>query len=197
MTDPGHEPFLREAVRLALVWAAVTSILQVLLTLLLPGLMAKITWNGVDYRDQMMLWVRTGGGAEGNISLFLPVHLRHIVVFTALSLISGGLLGLVMGAGMLGYMNFYVGSLIAETQSAVTAVFLAWPVWAILRVVGFILAGTVLGAVLIDRRGDGAEKRKKILRFLYLAAALIVLDIVLKWALAPVYQGWLNSTLGG
>jgi len=144
--------------------------------------------------------VRTGEGPEGDISLFLPIHLRHFLIFCTLSLASGGFLALAMGAVMLGYMNFYVGCLIAASGASWITLALSWPLWSIVRVVGFIIAGTALGAVLLDRRGKGrtaGEKKEKILRFLLLAVALIVLDIILKWLLAGAYQGLLNSALAG
>ena len=183
------------AVKLALVWAAVTTVVQVFLSAGWPALMEEKILRGAEYREEMFLWVRTGQGPEGDITLFLPIHLRHFIVFCAVSLATGGLIGLAMGAVMLGYMNFYVGCLIAASSGSWVTLVFAWPVWSIVRVVGYITAGTALGAVLVDRWGERAEKKKKILLFLLLAVALVVLDIILKWLLAGTYQGLLNSVL--
>ena len=110
---------------------------------------------------------------------------------------TGGLLGLVMGAILLGYMNFYAGCLIAGSGFAPAAFLLAWPVWALVRVVGFVLAGTALGAVLIDRTSPAPEKRRRIVRYLLWSLALTGLDVILKWALAGAWQGVLNGVLPG
>ena len=183
------------AVRLALLWAALTSLLQIGLTLGWPGFMEGQLWRAAEYRTEMFGWVRTGSGPEGDIRLFLPIHFVHFVIFSALSLISGGFLGLVMGAALLGYMNFYVGCLIAEAANTLAAATLAWPVWAVVRVVGFIIAGTALGAILAHRGAGATEKLFRIRNMFRLSLVLIILDIILKWALAGTYQQLLNTAL--
>jgi len=183
------------AVRLALLWAGLTIILQVGLTVLWPSAMERAVWHGTAYREEMFAWVRSGAGAEGDIRLFLPVHLRHLAIFCVVSLASGGLFGLVMGAAMLGYMDFYVGSLIAASGGHWSAILLGWQVWALARVAGFILAGTALGAVFVHRPVDLLDKRNRVLRMLAAALGLIALDILLKWALAGSYQHFLSGAL--
>lgn len=185
----------KAAIRLAGFWAALTVVVQVLLTLLFPQVMERVVWHGAEYRYEMLTWIRTGAGAEGDITLYLPVHARHFVVFCVLSLISGGLFGLVMGAAMLGYMNFYVGELIRATGGSWTALLLGWQVWALVRVAGYIVAGTALGAVFMHRPEDLLEKRSRVLKLMGTALALVVLDVVLKWALAGSYQKWLHAAM--
>ena len=183
------------AVRLALIWAVVSSLLQIGLTLGWPGFMEEKIWRALEYREEMFGWVQTGKGPEGDIRLFIPIHLKHFLIFSAVSLISGGFLGLALGSALLGYMNFYVGCLIAEAANTMAATCLSWPVWAIVRVVGFIVAGTALGAILIHREGAGSEKYFRIRCLFGLALVLMILDIVLKWALAGTYQKLLNAAL--
>ncbi len=185
------------AVKLALFWAVVTTIVQILLSAGWPGLMEEKVLRGTVYREEMLHWVRTGEGPEGDISLFLPIHLRHFLIFCAASLATGGLMGLAMGAVMLGYMNSYVGCLIAVSGGSWITIVFSWPLWSMVRVVGYIVAGTALGAVLLHRQGERDEKKRKILRFMIIAVALVVLDIILKWLLAGTYQGMLNSALAG
>ena len=183
--------------QLAVIWAAATTVVQIALTLGFMDSVGRKVWNAYKYREIMFLWVRTGVGPEGNIKLFLPVHLKQLAVFSLLSLASGGLLGLMMGSALLGYMNFYAGSLISLAANPWMAAVFCWPVYAVVRVVGYIIAGTALGAVLLDKSGQKNEKKRKILRFLSLALALIVLDIAVKWAIAGSYQGWLMIALDG
>ena len=183
------------AVKLALIWAAATIILQVILSAGWNSLLEEKVMRGAAYRDEIFNWVRTGEGPEGDIRLFLPIHVKHFLLFCALSVASGGLLGLGLGAVMLGYMNFYVGSLIASSGGAWQTILLGWPVWSMVRVAGYITAGTALGAILLDRTADKLEKRKKIIRYLIISLGLCVLDVLLKWALAGSWQGALNSGL--
>lgn len=185
------------AIKSALVWAGMMIVVQVVLSLLWPEVMEQNILRGAVYRDEMFHWVRTGEGAEGSIALFLPIHLKHFALFCLLSALSGGALGLVMGAAMLGYMNFYVGALIAGSGGSLTAVLLGWQVWAVVRVIGFIVAGTALGGLLADRTVAGAARRGKIMRWMGIAVALILSDIILKWALAGSYQRALAAVLGG
>ncbi|MFH1068696.1 MAG: hypothetical protein V1794_03650 [Candidatus Glassbacteria bacterium] len=187
----------RSAVRLALMWAGVNIVCQAALSAAWPGAMESHVLRGTAYRDEMFAWVSSGAGPEGDIRLFLPVHLRHFLVFCAVSVATGGLLGLVLGSILLGYMNFYVGSLISASHFAPAAILLAWPVWAVIRVVGFIFAGTALGGILVDRVSPPVEKKRRILFYLKWALILIAADIALKWALAGFYQGMLNSALTG
>jgi len=183
------------AVRLALIWAAATSLLQIVLSLGWPALMESRVWLAGEYSREMFRWVSTGAGPEGDIRLFLPIHITHFAIFSAFSLISGGFLGLVMGSALLGYMNFYVGSLIAAAGNTLVAAGLCWPVWAVVRVIGFIIAGTALGAILIHRGADAGEKFCRIRSLFRLALVLIALDIILKWTLAGTYQKLLSAAL--
>ncbi|MEA2062193.1 MAG: hypothetical protein U9P14_00720 [Gemmatimonadota bacterium] len=177
------------AVRLGIIWGVITSLVQIGLTLGWPSFMESRIWHSVQYRREMFTWVRTGAGPEGDIRLFLPIHLKHFTIFCAASAASGGLLGLTMGAVLLGYMNFYVGCLVTQSADPLVASLLAWPVWSVVRVVGYIIAGTALGALLVHRdRERAGGKFLRIKRMFLLALALIVLDIFLKWALAGVYQ---------
>ncbi len=185
------------ALRLALVWAGMMIAVQVALTILWPGLMEQNVFRAVAYRDEMFRWLGTGAGMEGDIVLFLPVQLTHLVVFCILSFGTGGLMGLVLGAMLLGYMNFYVGSLIAASGFSPLAFLLGWQVWSLVRVTGFIVAGTALGAVMVHRGAEKREKKRRIVRWLWIALALIVADILLKWALAGFYRQALAGVIGG
>jgi hypothetical protein len=187
----------RTAVRLALVWAGVNIICQIALSAVWPGVMESHVLRGPAFRDEMFAWVTSGVGPEGDIRLFLPIHLRNFLLFCAVSAATGGLLGLVLGAVLLGYMNFYVGSLIAASHFAPATILLAWPIWSLIRVVGFIFAGTALGGLLVDRVSQPVEKKRRIFTYLKWALILIVADIALKWALAGLYQGVLNRALTG
>jgi hypothetical protein len=192
-----HEGDYAAAAKLSLAWAAFTCLVQICLTLAWPDLMARAVWRGIGYRYEMMNWVRTGTGPEGDIRLFLPVLLRHVALFAALSLASGGFFGLILGSAMLGYMNFYVGSLIAAAGGSWTAVLLGWPVWSVCRVAGFICAGVALGAVIVHRPDPEGRKWGNIRRCLVWALILLLLDLLLKWGLAGVYRPLLDSAVSG
>jgi hypothetical protein len=144
----------------------------------------------------MMKWIRTGIGPEGTPSLFLPQHALHFLVFCVACLATAGLGGLVMGAALLNYMNYYVALLIIEASNPPLAACLAWPPWAILRVIGFILASVPLSACLL-RRFRSREGGPKILywRYFLWGVGLVIGDIILKAVLAPYWRLFLVETL--
>ncbi len=182
---------------LALTWAVATTLVQIGLTVLAPELMARAVFNGPEYREEMFTWLRTGIGDEGELSRFLPIHVRHYAIFIVVSLLSGGLLGLMLGSAMLGWMNFYVGSLILAAGFAPSAIVLSWPLYSMVRVLAYLLTGAALAGVLLDRTTRGRAKLLKVLRWGGLGLLLAVLDLPLKEYLADVYRGILSRFITG
>ena len=107
-----------EAVRLMLGWAAALAVFGPIAMAVAPGAAEAAVFRGAAYGDEMMAWLATGEGAEGDIRLFLPTHLQRLAIFVPLSLVSGGALGLLMGAVMLNFMDFFVPP---ETKAAFMA----------------------------------------------------------------------------
>jgi len=134
----------------AILWAASLSASMVTMTARDPGRTAGVVLNGPAYRDEMFAYVASGIGRESQPSRFVPQHLLHLAAFAVLTAATGGLLGLLLGAGLVGYMSFYVGALAAGPEPLRAALF-GWPPWAVLRVVAFILLGTVLSRPLLAR----------------------------------------------
>lgn len=184
-----------------LLWAASLSASVIGTTARRPVAMEPVVLNGADYRDEMFAFIRSGEGRESVPARFLPQHALHLGLFCLLAWISAGLLGIALGAVLVGYMSFYVGSLAAAGGSPFLAFALGWPPWAILRVVAFVLLGVALAEPLLlaahDRiraAGTGVSIRPpdpgagpaRAWRPWYLtAAALLLADVVLKYLLAP------------
>jgi hypothetical protein len=76
------------------------------------------------------------------------------------------------------------------------AALLAWPPWPIARVVSFVLAGTAAAAWGYPRMFARAAERTRVAPLLGASVAFLVLDIALKWWLAPVWRGFLRALLG-
>jgi len=151
--------------------------------------MEHVVLNGAAYRDEMFAYVRSGLGRESDPSRFLPQHVLHLLAFSLLSAGSGGLLGILLGAVLIDYMSFYVGSLVAAGGSPARALLFGWPPWAILRVAAFVLLGVCLAepALLAARRRIGrppappAAPRRT---WYFAAGALLLSDVILKLAFA-------------
>ena len=178
-----------------LAWAALLALTVGALAYFAPATGEEAILHGAAYRDEMLGWVRTGEGKESTPARFLPEHALHLGAFVALALVSGGFLALLLGAVLMNYMSFYVGSLLAIAQNPSTVLLFGWPPWAVLRVIGFVILGVVLAAPLLRR--VTAIPRLPDRRGAWIAAAVvcILLDALLKSLLAPRWSGILRAAL--
>ena len=188
---------LMEASIIVFEWALVLTLSAVYATTVMGQSMGSLVIKGEEYRTEMFSWIRTGLGAEGDPSLFVIPKLKEIAVFSIASLASLGFLGLLMGAMLLNYMNYYVGNLLLHAKPGyiLQVALLSWPIYAILRVPGYVFLGTALTRIaylfLKERRLIVERKTRKML---ILAAVLIALDFILKSTVAnAVYQPLLKK----
>ncbi len=168
-----------------LFWALCLGTTTVVISVQYPAQGESAIFHGKAYVDEMFRWIRTGEGAEGNPLLFVPQHLLHFVVFAALSLATGSLLSLLMGALLMNYMSFYVASVILASDDSLTAALMAWHPWSIIRVASFVVLGVILAEPVICRIIKRDYEYTGARRFFWAALNGLVLDILLKTALAP------------
>lgn len=177
--------------RAAVAWAALLSLGVILLAELWPRAAAAGILHGEAYRGEMFGWVLTGAAPENDWRQFLPVHLEHLGLFVLLTWASGGYLGLVMGAALVGWMSYFVGCFAAASGHPVLGAAAAWVPWSVLRVLTFVLLGAVFSRPLLARRFWPFTRREA--RLMALAAAGLVADALIKAALAPAYGLWLRQ----
>ena len=184
--------------KIGMLWAGLLSLGVVLLVYLLPDAAAAGILHGADYREEMFGWVRTGNAPENHPSQFIPQHFLHLGLFVLLTAVSGGYLGLVLGAALVGYMSYFVGSYGAAADPAwlhlLMGPVLAWVPWSVLRVASFVLIGVVLSRPVLLRRPWPFGQREAML--LGLALSGIVGDIVIKALTAPSYGLFLRQIAG-
>jgi hypothetical protein len=187
------------ALAAALLWSVAISVSTIAASAVFTEGAMKTIWHAGAFRDEMVRWIATGHGPEGDIAQFLPRVLAEFALVLVLSAISVGAAALVLGGLLLGYMNGYVGWVVVHSDPAVhpwLVGLLAWPPWSMCRVVSFILAGTAAalwGVPRIFRRGS---PREPVSRLLVASAVFLLLDISLKWWLAPVWRDLLRGLLG-
>jgi hypothetical protein len=186
----------RRAVALALLWAVFLSQAMVAGTLLAPERARKTTLMGAEYADEMFQWVRTGEGAESSPRRFIPAHLKTFALFVVLSAATAGFGGLLMGAVLLNYMNFYVGSLVLAARRPVLTLLFAWQPYAAIRVIAYIILATVLCEVLFSLVGRRRLRVRGLKRYAAAGIAGVILDVLVKSALAPLWSGILKWTTG-
>ena len=119
------------AVTRMLLWAATLGVCATLLSYSTPEQTGRLFLNGDRYRTEMFNWVLTGTGAESRPREFVPVHLAHASIFVMLSLGSGSILSLPMGAVLMNYMGHFVGALAAVSRHPVATMIAAWHPWSV------------------------------------------------------------------
>jgi hypothetical protein len=174
-------------------WAVVVALTVATLTFHLGETVGERVLLGEHYRLEMFTWIRTGVGPEGDIFQFAPQHLSHLIIFCIATAVSGGLLGLVMGSALMNYMSYYLGSLLAKTDQLLPVAVMGWPVWAGLRVAGFILLATAISSLFYQRAGIPSGSFQTVKKLILVGGLLVLLDVVLKWLFAPFWQTTLLS----
>jgi len=184
---------------LALAWAAALSVSTVAAAAVSPDDAMRTIWHAGPYRDEMLYWIATGSGAEGHIERFLPRVLIEYAVVLAVSAVTVGAGALLLGALLLGYMNGYVGWVVAHADPQappLVAAFLAWPPWSMARVASFVLAGTAGAAWGYSRLYDRRGRKPSAGPILTASLVFLLVDILLKWRMAPLWRGFLRALLG-
>ncbi|HVT59176.1 MAG TPA: hypothetical protein VHR45_12330 [Thermoanaerobaculia bacterium] len=163
---------------LGLAWALLLSVGVVLLVAFAPAGARAVILNGEPYRREMFGWIATGVAPENSWQLFVPQHLSHLALFLLLTAASGGYLGLVLGATLVGYMSYFVGSFAVLCPHPVLAAIAAWVPWSVLRVLAFVLVGALFSRPLLVRRLWPFARLE--LELMALAASGLAADIVIK-----------------
>ncbi len=180
---------LREAVALVLAWALILTVLMAYATTAYGEGLGGLVIRGEAYRDEMFEWIRTGLGPEGDPRLFLVPKIKEIVIFSAAALATAGFAALLMGAVLLNYMNYYVGCLLlhAVPGAEIAVALLSWPIYAIIRVPGYVCLGTALSRLTVNLVRERRLKASEVKKLLYIAAVLIALDFLLKGTMANAF----------
>lgn len=186
------------AVILMLVWAAVMGATATT--------MSAFGWSrdagdralflNADYRDEMLHWVRTGEGAESTPAVFLPRHLRNAVVFAAAAVGSGGIVSMPFGAIQMNYMGEYVGAMMARSRQPWRSALLGWHPWSVARVAGFVILGVVFSGIVLGKLFGFPYSLARQGAWVGVGGSLLVLDVGLKWALAPAWGRLLRDVAG-
>lgn len=180
---------------LGLAWAFLLSAGVIALVFFFPAEAREGTLHGEPYRQEMFGWIATGVGPENQPAAFIPQHLLHLAVFLVLTYVSGGYLGLALGAALVGYMSYFVGHYAAVSGHLLLGSVAAWVPWSVLRVMAFVLLGAVFSRPLLTRRVWPFESLER--RLMLLAATGILADVLMKSLLAPAYGRFLRGLVAG
>ena len=185
----------RRALGAGLVWVALLSAGVVLYTETAPAAAGARILNAEPYRAEMFRWIETGEGKENEPRRFLPEHALHLAAFCLLTVASGGYLGLAMGAALVSYMSYFVGSFALSSGMPVAGALIAWVPWSIVRVIAFVALGAVLARPVLAGWSAAFSARER--RWMLAACGGIAVDLVVKTLLAPEYGLLLRGILSG
>lgn len=189
----------RAAIGIALLWALAFTASTVAAASVFRAAAAQSIWHMAQFREEMLRWIATGQGAEGSIRIFLPRVAIEYVLVLVLSALSQGTAGLLLGGLLLGYMNGYVGWVVSHADPATAPILTAataWPPWSVCRVISFVLAGTAAALWGYPRIFARDAERVPTRGILIASVSLLLLDIGLKWWLAPIWRDLLRGLLG-
>lgn len=181
--------------QLGVLWALLLSAGVILLTIWWPAAARAGIVHGEPYRQEMFGWIATGNAPENDWHRFLPVHLLHFAVFAVLTWLTGGYLGLVLGAFLVAYMSYFVGSYAAASGHPWLGSVAAWVPWSVIRVLAFVLFGALFSRPLLVRKAWPFGKLDY--RLMGLAASGLVADVVIKALCAPAYGLFLRQMARG
>ena len=185
-----------EAIWRMLIWAAALAVCATIFSYIDTASAGRLFLRGEPYRREMFAYLTTGVGPEGNPALFVPTHLAHAAVFCGLALVTGASLAMTLGAVLMNYMAYYVGALGAASAQPWRAMALAWAPWALVRVASFVTLGVLLGAPLLGRVLGFPFRLRPHARWIVYALAGLIIDILLKWMLAPAWREMIRSAAG-
>jgi hypothetical protein len=189
----------RKAITLALFWAVVQSVSVVVASLLFEDTASRAVQGGLEYRSAWLAWSEGGPAVSLAPSLAYGRQVIELALYALAMTLTGGVGGLLLLTVALDRFNFTVASLLSISQSPVMAAVATWPLWMIVRLVGYLIVGAVLAEPVanLDLRpaylAAWLQARK---RLLLAGLGIILLGVILQALLSPLYQTLMNNALG-
>jgi hypothetical protein len=189
----------RRAVALALFWVVVQSLSVILASLLFADTAGRAVQGGLEYRTAWLAWIEGGTLVQMAPALDYVRQLIDLAIYALAMALTGGVGGLLLLTIALDRLNFTVASLLTTAQNPVLLAVASWPLWMIVRLVGYLIVGAVLAEPVanLDLRpaylAAWLQARK---RLLLAGLGIILVGVVLQALLAPLYQTILHNAIG-
>jgi hypothetical protein len=128
-------------------------------------------------------------------------YLRQVIglaIYAIAMAATGGVAGLLLLALALDRFNYTAVTLLASASNPTLLALAAWPLWMIVRLVGFVIVGAVLAEPMANlnlRPAYLSGWLQRRWRLLLAGLGVILLGIVLQAVLAPLYQTILQNAL--
>jgi len=175
------------AIGLTLAWCLFQVLSITMLTLAVPQQAESGIAQGLEYRSEMVQWIATGHSRENTPALFLPAQMRNFGLLVVVTILTGGLGGLFMIAGLINYTGFYIAHLIAHTTRPALLIGVAW---SLAEVIGYVICCVVLAEPLLRLDWRAPLRR---LPLLALGLSLLIADAALRLLAAPLWRALLQK----
>lgn len=193
---------LRRGLSLAAFWAVCQAVAALLASFFMSARADFAVLNALELRTQLYTLVATGQSQPGfvvGIPLDLPQLALQALAVVGGSLVTAGLAGLFLDATTINATGYAAASLLREAGRPLPVLLLAWPVWTIVRLAGYLALGAALAEPLA--RGDpegiglaGWWQRRR--RLIAVGAGLVLLGILLQVVLTSAWADLLRRLLG-
>ena len=187
---------VRVAVARMLMWALAMGVAATLVSFVRPAQTETLFLRGESYRTEMFAWVMTGAGAESSPSEFIPQQAGQAILFSGLTLATGGVAAMPMGAVLMNSMGHYAGALAASSRRPSLTMLLAWHPWAVVRVISFVVIGVVLSMPVLSRIGRFRANWIDARPLLLMACVGLAIDVLLKTLFSTMWHGLLLRVVG-
>lgn len=161
-----------------------------------PDSLVKVLTGGNAYWMQSRQWIVTGVSREYELNWWLPAYFQHVSAMVLFTYTSMGLVTLWQGFYEADLMNFYVGQLIAHSQSPWVAVAVGWHPWSVCRGMGYLFLTFEVVSLSLERLTglplSTAPRRR--LRWA-LGLTFLVADGLVKYFFLETVRGALASNL--
>jgi hypothetical protein len=147
-----------------------------------PEGLAAVLPAGRAYWEESRHWIVTGQNPEYELGSWLPAHALLLAGVTLLTYVSLGLTPLLRGLEQVDMMNYYVGRLVAHSDSPWLAVACGWHPWSVLRGIGCVVLLFEVVSLSFERLTARplSTPRRRLLRWTA-GIAFLVLDGIVKY----------------
>lgn len=188
----------RKAITLALFWVVVQSLSVIVASLLFQDSAWQAVQGGLEYRTAALQWIEGGPPVTMAPALNYARQALDLLIYALAMAFTGGVAGLLLLALALDRLNFTVATLLASASNPLLLALAAWPLWMIVRLVGFVIVGAVLAEPVANldlRPAYLANWLQRRWRLLLAGLGIVLLGVVLQALLAPLYQTIVSNAI--
>lgn len=142
---------------------------------------ALIMPDGAAYYEAQIQWITTGQDPEYEWSNWLPHHVQLLAGISFLSFTSMGFLALVQGFYEVDLMNYYVGSLLSNSDHSAIVLGLGWHPWSVLRGFCYVVLAYEVSSLTLGLFSGRKISSMRVRRFRWMAVlGFFFSDILMK-----------------